>query len=720
MFGHRARSLNEGSSSRLRITPNRQQIDNRFPVLGFTISTGDLSYFEVLLTTNPALFSPENSARRTPATFYASRQDSGLLSASGGEAVYLVPPLVMQSFASAMPRPQAIYFTLIAYSDSQGNAAQYAHDPATLATSAPFVSLAADFRAQTLSRGFAVSADKLRRVSNGATAFTTKPLSDMAGSGADTLDELEDGYQVGQQKRQTTAATVFSYESQTNEDELASDEPQDGYELNERSTPSAKQADYHSYDNSDYDDGFGVISNWTNAQESIFPPTAAEPAALQEHDEYNEDFIDEDAIYDSYGTASGNGTQAARHQNGHHNGSNGYHAFHPPAALQSYDDGYGRTYDSTIEVDDYPDTDVYPPNETQPSAEAYSAFGEEGAAFAFEDPFDDFNPEVPYEPLDVESLSAYAFDSTEQPLTIDVRRTVIEHIARNESGRARYSAINADGEFRGVFGREHPAYQRYHIGLSYGIVQFTQDSGGLGQLLVMMRERDAARFNQVFGEHADELIQVTSASGPSSANSPGGRGARVQPIGGADLWEEPWLTRFRQAGEHVPFQAAQNELANNMFLEPMLHFAGWLGLNTDRALTMVIDRAVQLGRGGARRWIIDAVGPVQTLAQRQQCLTALGYPEMKAFQGSVRGLKADGDWGPQTHAAFIGALRSLGAASPVAIPTRDQMMDMMVRAAAGRRWAPRVERLRRSTEFTDTPYQLFDPADMPRAMQPAR
>jgi hypothetical protein len=313
-------------------------------------------------------------------------------------------------------------------------------------------------------------------------------------------------------------------------------------------------------------------------------------------------------------------------------------------------------------------------------------------------------PDVGYAPL--EGGPEAVAPAAPRPLTLEDQRMVIERIAETESGSHRYSAINADGEFKGRFGPDHPAYQRYHVGLSYGIIQFTQDSGSLGQLLTMMRDRDPQSFDGIFGPDATALVSVTSAPGPPSRESPGGRSARVQPVGGADLWEDPWLDRFRRAGDHLPFQAAQNELAATNYLQPMLQFAGWLGLDTDRALTIVVDRAVQMGVQGARHWIIDAVGPVSTTALRQQALGALGQEDLRGFQAATDGLVADNLWGPLTHAAMVSALRRLGSESPVPIPTRDQMLDAIVRRAAGELWGPRVERLRGSTAFTDTVFLL--------------
>jgi hypothetical protein len=291
-----------------------------------------------------------------------------------------------------------------------------------------------------------------------------------------------------------------------------------------------------------------------------------------------------------------------------------------------------------------------------------------------------------------------------KPLTIDDKMRVIDRVAQFES-RGDFSAVNPDGEFEGRFGADHPAYHRYHVGLSYGFIQFTQDSGKLGELLKMMRDRDPDEFARVFGPDSDQLIGVTTASGPSSAKSEGGRSARVQPVAGADLWQEPWLSRFRTAAANPRFQAAQRELAARAYLDPVLPFARWLGLDTERALTMVADRSIQMGLHGARRWIISAVGPLGAEATRRQAMAALGFSDLRSFQAATPGLRVDGEWGPDTHAAMVSALRALGPASPVPIPTTDQMVEAMVRRAASEPWHSRIEALR-AAAMPDVRYLL--------------
>jgi hypothetical protein len=177
-------------------------IDNKVPVLGFTINTGGLPYFEVLLTTDRALFDPGATGRRTPGTFYSSRQDGGLTPALDTASVYLVPPTVLGGFAAAQPPPTAIYYTAIAYTDASGSNPTFAQPLDTLVAGAPSVMVASDFRGQTLSRVLGISPHMLQRV--GATG---RPGGDewanSAGSAYSQADETdpesdraggEDGY----------------------------------------------------------------------------------------------------------------------------------------------------------------------------------------------------------------------------------------------------------------------------------------------------------------------------------------------------------------------------------------------------------------------------------------------------------------------------------------------------------------------------------------------
>jgi V8-like Glu-specific endopeptidase/cell wall-associated NlpC family hydrolase len=87
------------------IRANRESIDDRSSVLGFTVSSDHP--FEIGLATEPELLHPQHRSRRTPGNFFSS----GLLRATPsqrGEAIYLVPPDVLARFIG-QPR---LYFGL--------------------------------------------------------------------------------------------------------------------------------------------------------------------------------------------------------------------------------------------------------------------------------------------------------------------------------------------------------------------------------------------------------------------------------------------------------------------------------------------------------------------------------------------------------------------------------------------------------------------------------
>ena len=83
------------------IRPNRLDVNDRFPMLGFTIRThGEPRRAEVVVGTDPALFAPEGKARRSPSNFYSSR-GAGPLALPRGEAVYVLPPEVLARFVGS-------------------------------------------------------------------------------------------------------------------------------------------------------------------------------------------------------------------------------------------------------------------------------------------------------------------------------------------------------------------------------------------------------------------------------------------------------------------------------------------------------------------------------------------------------------------------------------------------------------------------------------------
>lgn len=164
----------------------------------------------------------------------------------------------------------------------------------------------------------------------------------------------------------------------------------------------------------------------------------------------------------------------------------------------------------------------------------------------------------------------------------------------------KYWSMNKDGEFRGLFdrsGKKHWASGKYHIGLSFGYIQFTQDGGALGKLLVAMKAKNATKFKKIFGDLSEDLIKMTNSAKGEAVN---GRSRRVQKLGGHDLWEEPWVKRFTEAGKDEEFQEVQRAVAIRDYMLPAVATCKEFGMKSDRALAFAFDRSVQFGTSGAR------------------------------------------------------------------------------------------------------------------------
>ncbi|MFZ5797123.1 MAG: hypothetical protein C4563_08540 [Desulfobulbus sp.] len=83
------------------IRPNRLEVNDRFPMLGFTIRTDGMPRrAEVAVATDFTLFQPERRTERTTNNFFSSRA-SGSLSVPRGEAVYVLPSEVLARFIGA-------------------------------------------------------------------------------------------------------------------------------------------------------------------------------------------------------------------------------------------------------------------------------------------------------------------------------------------------------------------------------------------------------------------------------------------------------------------------------------------------------------------------------------------------------------------------------------------------------------------------------------------
>lgn len=241
------------------------------------------------------------------------------------------------------------------------------------------------------------------------------------------------------------------------------------------------------------------------------------------------------------------------------------------------------------------------------------------------------------------------------------RLKIIAAVAICESGHNPFKAENLDTEFHKMPSANLTYGHIVHIGLSFGIIQFTQDSGSLGKLLVKMHGKNSQKFGEIFGDNFDELITLTtigiSVPGISYSSGQGHwrqikntaeghqlanlaahnnlpvnreiRGRRVQPIavniGGEkkDLWVGEWKQRFQNSGDVDDFQEAELEFAVEGFMNPALPYMKQNNIRSGLGLAFVTACAVR----GANKGILGAAAthlgqpvPFQGAAQERRAL----------------------------------------------------------------------------------------------------
>lgn len=125
-------------------------------------------------------------------------------------------------------------------------------------------------------------------------------------------------------------------------------------------------------------------------------------------------------------------------------------------------------------------------------------------------------------------------------------------------------------------------------GLSFGIIQWAQRPGTLGKLLAKMYAADPLLFESIFGPNSQELLRKT-------------RDRDMSPIEGSVIWQEPWISRFKDAGKHPKFQEVQRrEALEGEYMRAAIAVARKLGVKTERAIALFFDTAVQQGPGAAQ------------------------------------------------------------------------------------------------------------------------
>jgi hypothetical protein len=669
------------------ITPSRRLVSDRFPVVSFAVNVPPDRLFEIACATHPALLGADHSHLRTPSNFFTSRM-GGLLRAPAGHATYLVPSEQLRRFAGQ----GRLYYAVGSYRDPRGADARFSVSPVE-PQRIPFIQLSADFSGKTLDRGRIARAPSDARYGGAGAVLTwggdqiavaapaapppAAPSAYDDGFPPELWTRGEHGHGAALGNRDVGGAALepapalrddaFGGEPPGFEDApaLRLEEEVAVYGGARPRTPARAVASPRPRPSQ-------VTAGPARAAAPVRAMHGAEPAGT-EHPP---------VVAPSARPRLGGATVAPEHPRSpggaRRPGPAGAVAGEPLGAEDGVDlrrrargpARYGR-------MDMVGAAAPVSPAAPAPAAtdDSSNAFRLDGADDEFDDRVDE--PEPPPGAFGVASL------------TIAEKYQLVLPVARLISGPQGYSAVNADAQFND---HSHAAYQRMHHGLEWGFVLASQRSGALGRVLEACERRDGARFAETFGAAADRLLVTTTAETPEE---------RLQPVDGALLWQEPWLSRFRAAGEVAAFRAAQNEVAIEGSLDPNLPLASALGFDSTRALAMLFDRCVQMGNGAGTRFVVRAVSPLVGPQDERAALEALGFATVQAFQESA-GLAATGRFATRTTAAMIQALRGLGDASPVHVPPLAEMLDRLVTAARGRRFAQRVAALRTAPELDDT------------------
>lgn len=706
----------------LRITPVRDRISERFPVASFVVNAPPDRTFEIACATDPSLFRPEERHRRTERNFATSRI-GGLLRAPAGQATYIIPPQQLRRFAGA----RRLYYAMAAYRGTRGE------DPVlTLAKDrleqTPSIQLAPDFTGRSLDRGRVEpasarygAASSPEALSWGGDLVLGNPQSPSATEPIAAAAAYDDGFDPSLWSQGSPTAPPSKSAPLGAAAASLEDEDLEGYE----DAPAYGAA-------TSEPEGFEDAPAWLRAgaprvQPALGAPVAwpaataplATPSSPQPPQRYSEP------------AAARYGSPAAAPPRPLHHERYGSAAALPASPPLRFD--HALLDERLGGFEDVPDLVRHlgpqyrafrGPNELAsrygqadgPPAAAAPAVAQEPARF------DDFSDDLAApEPLP-ETAWALSADETFAPDDPRHRVRILHRVAQAESGTAGYAAINPDREFSDPSLPEF--YQRKHVGLSWGFIQFAQRYGGLGFVLRICNRRDPEAFARVFGaQHAalaqDELpadlpvghlLAVTNATQEDARLAP-----VVPPSGGAavELWREPWLAAFASAGAITAFQEAQREAADRRYYAPYLDLLAALGWASPRAHAMYVDRAIHMGAGGALRFILRATSPVRSQEHVRTALAFLGHADLRAFQ-AASGEAADGVFGPRTHAALLRALRT-ATGSPIAVPSEEAMLtalcteaERMAGQSTSRIWRLTAQRLR---ALRDDPALASVPAD---------
>lgn len=140
----------------------------------------------------------------------------------------------------------------------------------------------------------------------------------------------------------------------------------------------------------------------------------------------------------------------------------------------------------------------------------------------------------------------------------------------------------------------------YHIGLSIGRAQWAQSTGTLGQGARMVYHANKEQFKRIMGASWKKVLDMLNAAWDGHTWDEDGRNPRVQKIDGFDMWEQPWLARWKELARTPEWAEVELTLAYRGYLKPLLPLLKSNGLTSAQHLSVWFDVANANGVGGCR------------------------------------------------------------------------------------------------------------------------
>lgn len=165
-------------------------------------------------------------------------------------------------------------------------------------------------------------------------------------------------------------------------------------------------------------------------------------------------------------------------------------------------------------------------------------------------------------------------------------------------------------------------------GLSFGLINWAQKVGGLHELLHVMWVLAPRRFVAAFGPAYYTMLMAVAKKS-------------LDPVDGALLWHEPWLSRFAAAAADPELRKAQDyALKYGSYMTRAIKLAVRADMTSERSLALIFDRSVQQGSGRASGVIDQIADWNASERQKQKRFRDLIVPMAGKWQESA-GQRAD-------------------------------------------------------------------------------